>query len=79
MQSVSEEFTWLIGGFDAGDGKRGYPSSESLDGLTYNITEDEEDLYIYRIDGKKLVFLPLSCSLKVIQCTYFPFNRLMEF
>ena len=59
MQSISEEFTWLIGGFDAGDGKRGYASSGSLDGLIYNITEDEEALNIYRIDGKKLIlFLP---------------------
>ena len=51
MASVSEEFTWLIGGFDAGDGKRGFASSASLDGLIL----DEEDLSIYRIDGKKLM------------------------
>ena len=52
MQSVSEEFTWLIGGFDAGDGKRGYYSSRSLNGYYY-INRDDEDL-VYRIDGKKL-------------------------
>ena len=52
MQSISEEFTWLIGGFDAGDGKRGYTSSRSLNGYYFN--RDDEDLNIYRIDGKKL-------------------------
>ena len=53
MQSVSEEFMWLQGGFDAGDGKRGNFSSANLD-RPYN-NEDKEDVSIYRIDGKKLI------------------------
>ena len=57
MQSASEEFTWLQGGFDAGDGKRGDFSSSNLyrSYYYYNIYSFEEDLSIYRIDGKKLI------------------------
>ena len=59
MQSVSEKFQWLIGGFDAGDRKRGDFSSYNLNRY-YRINEDEEDISIYRIDGKKLISLSLS-------------------
>ena len=59
MQSVSREFPWLIGGFDAGDGKRGDYLSYNLNRY-YRINEDEEDISIYRIDGKKLISLSLS-------------------
>ena len=59
MQSVSREFPWLIGGFDAGDGKRGNYSSYNLNRY-YRINEDEKDISIYRIDGKKLISLSLS-------------------
>ena len=58
MQSVSREFPWLIGGFDAGDGKRGNYLSCNLNRCRMN--EDEEDISIYRIDGKKLISLSLS-------------------
>ena len=56
MQSALEAFTWLIGGFDAGDGRRGSYSLSSLNGSSFN----EEYLSIYRIDGKKLLSLSLS-------------------
>ena len=59
MQSVSEEYTWLLGGFDAGDGQRGFFSSTNVDRL---YIEDKEDLSIYRIDGKKLISLTFSES-----------------
>ena len=55
MRTTLEVFTWLIGGFDAGDGRRGSYSLSSLDGSSFN----EEYLSIYRIDGKKLISLSL--------------------
>ena len=54
MQSASMEFPWLIGGFDAGDGKRGYYSAFNLHGLYYFNISEEDISIIYRIDGKKL-------------------------
>ena len=57
MQSASKEFSWLIGGFDAGDGKRGYFSAFNLQGH-YNFNISEEVL-IYRIDGKKLIIISI--------------------
>ena len=58
MQSALEEFPWLIGGFDAGDGKRG--DFSSINNRYHHNNEVVEDISIYRIDGKKLISLSLS-------------------
>ena len=71
MQSASMKFTWLQGGFDAGDGKRGNIQSSSLDRQDfgyYGFHNFQEDLSIYRIDGKKLV------SFFVIMLSEYPLN-----
>ena len=55
MWTTLEAFTWLIGGFDAGDGRRGSYSLSSLDGFLFN---EEYLTNVYRIDGKKLISYP---------------------
>ena len=55
--STLQAFTWLIGGFDAGDGRRGSYSLSSLEGFLFN---EEYLTNVYRIDGKKLISLSMS-------------------
>ena len=50
IDSDVREFRWLIGGFSAGDGRRGSYSLSSLDSSSYSKKDQ-----VYRIDGKKMV------------------------